>query len=501
MTTSMPLDALLADLLPARDVPPVLVSGLALDSREVRPGDLFLALQGGSSHGLQHAQNALSRGAVAVLAEGDAGQWPHESPLVTTPSVRPVIGAIAQRLYGRSSLRLVGVTGTNGKTSTVQFIAQAAELLGVRAATQGTLGAGPVGALVAGERTTPDVCATHRFLSQMAAQGVALAAMEVSSHALDQGRVDGVPFEVAVFTQLTRDHLDYHGTMDAYFAAKARLFEWPDLRVAVINVDCPYGQQLLQRLASGVRAITYSASGRDADLSAQNIRLDTRGIAFELRVARTAFGATSERATPAPLMRVVQTGLLGRFNVDNLLAASGSLLALGLDASDIAEALAELRPVPGRMNRIAAQNAPTVVVDYAHTPDAISVAIKALRAHRPAALSIVFGCGGERDRGKRPLMAHAALAADRLYVTDDNPRGEDGDTIVAEIVAGLPANAGAIIERDRRCAIRRAIEEAAANDMVLVAGKGHEPYQEIAGRKLAFDDAVVAREALAERAA
>lgn len=521
MTTSMPLDALLADLLPARDVPPVLVSGLALDSREVRPGDLFIALRGSAGHGLQYVEQARKRGAVAVVAEFETPDQARAAkpalafgdstpnldlPLILAPVVRPLIGAMAQRLYGRSALRVVGVTGTNGKTSTVQFIAQAADRLGLRAATQGTLGAGAVGALLAGERTTPDVCATHRFLAEVAAQHIGLTAMEVSSHALDQGRVDGVPFEVAVFTQLTRDHLDYHGTMEAYFEAKARLFGWPDLRAAVINIDCPYGRQLLPRLASSVRAITYSASGNAAHLSARSVRLDTRGIAFELQASdrgmpRADSGDIAHREGDATSVYAVQTRLLGKFNVDNLLAAAGTLLALGFDLADIVQALAELQPVPGRMNRIAAPNAPTVVVDYAHTPDAIRVAIDALRAHQPEALSIVFGCGGERDRGKRPLMAQAAAAANRLYITDDNPRNESGDAIVADIVSGLPTHATATIERDRARAIRRAIADAAANDMVLIAGKGHEPYQEIAGRKLPFDDAVVAREALAERAA
>ncbi len=507
MNTPLTLDVLLANLVPAQDVPSVPIHGLALDSREVRPGDLFLALRGGTQHGLRHVQQAVARGAVAVLGETPDHAPSIDVPLILMPHVRAFVGALAQRLYGVSSMRIVGITGTNGKTSIAQFIAQAAVMLGQPAATQGTLGAGPVGALIPGERTTPDVCATHRFLAEMAAQNIAVTAMEVSSHALDQGRVDGVPFEVAVFTQLTRDHLDYHSTMEAYFAAKAKLFEWPKLRVAVINVDCPYGRQLLPRLAGNVRAVTYSAIGQNADLSARNIRLDSRGIAFDLHIARLAdddgeTGCRSRGNEPRheAVALPVQTSLLGRFNVDNVLAACGALLALGFRTDAIAATLAQLQPVPGRMNRIAMPNAPTVVVDYAHTPDAISVAVSALRAHQPNALSIVFGCGGDRDRGKRPLMAQAASAADRLYITDDNPRSEDGDAIVAEILAGIPPQTRPIVERDRRRAIHRAIAEAAANDMVLIAGKGHEPYQEIAGQKLPFDDAHVAREALGKAA-
>jgi len=468
------------------------VSGIALDTRELRRGDLFLALRGASDHGLRHAGTAVERGALAILAETplpvDVAQV-QGVPVIEVADLRKHAGALAASVHGAPSLALdvIGVTGTNGKTSTVQFIAQAAAHEGRRSATQGTLGAGPIGKVQAGSRTTPDVCTTHRFLAEMRAAGIDLVAMEVSSHALDQGRVDAVHFEIAVFTQLTRDHLDYHGTMHAYFEAKARLFRWPGLRAAVINSDCPWGRQLLAQ--SGATTISYSASGReDAALAAEAIELDHAGLRFTLRIG-------SER-------RAIATRLLGRFNVDNLLAACGALHALGLSLDRIAAILPLLEPVPGRMNRLGGDAEPLVVVDYAHTPDAIVKALAALREHAPRQLTIVFGCGGERDRGKRPLMAAAAEAgADCVVVTDDNPRGEDGDAIVAEIVAGFAAPHAVMVERDRARAIERSVAAAGPGDIVLIAGKGHEPYQEIGGRMLAFDDREVARQCLLKRAA
>jgi UDP-N-acetylmuramoyl-L-alanyl-D-glutamate--2,6-diaminopimelate ligase len=486
------LHALLAGWIGSDGIPDLPIAGIAMDSRQLQPGDVFAAVRGASGHGLQHADVAIQRGAVAVLAEGDTSAnipWSHRVPLIVAPDLRARLGSLARRAFGGSAgMRIVGVTGTNGKTSTVQFVAASAARMGAPAATQGTLGAGPVGATIPGERTTPDVCQTHRFLTTMAQNGIRVAAMEVSSHALDQGRVDDVPFDVAVFTQLTRDHLDYHGDMEHYFAAKAKLFAWPSLSAAVVNLDCEYGRRLTDGIAPTARTIGYSSRGAaDATIAADHVRLDTRGIAFELRIEQQRLA--------------VSTGLLGRFNVDNLLATASALLGLGYAAEQIAACFAELLPVPGRMNRIARDGAPTVVVDYAHTPDAIDVAIAALRAHQPHALSIVFGCGGERDRGKRPLMARAAQAADRVYVTDDNPRGEDGDQIVADILTGIDGGRITLVERDRRLAIERAIAEAAGDDIVLIAGKGHEPYQEIAGKKLPFDDATVARAALQRWAA
>jgi UDP-N-acetylmuramoyl-L-alanyl-D-glutamate--2,6-diaminopimelate ligase len=326
------------------------------------------------------------------------------------------------------------------------------------------------------------------LLAQFRDAGAKAVAMEVSSHALDQGRVDNVQFDVAVFTNLTRDHLDYHGDMDAYAAAKARLFAWPGLKAAVLNLDDAFGATLMSSLPAGVRAIGLSSRGAGAaTLAATQLQLDAGGIAFELSIDGEP--------------HAVQSKLLGRFNVDNLLAVAGVLHALGEPPGEIARTLSRLQPIHGRMNRLGGEgDVPLVVIDYAHTPDALEQALASLREHASARLVCVFGCGGERDAGKRPQMAASAeRLADQVIVTDDNPRGEDGDAIVADILAGF-ADAGAVIvQRDRAKAIARAIGEAGPHDIVLVAGKGHEAWQEIKGVKHPFDDTAVARKCLEER--
>jgi UDP-N-acetylmuramoyl-L-alanyl-D-glutamate--2,6-diaminopimelate ligase len=312
--------------------------------------------------------------------------------------------------------------------------------------------------------------------------------MEVSSHALDQGRVNAVAFDVAVFTNLTRDHLDYHGTMQAYGAAKERLFAWPGLRTAIINVDDAFGRALAARVHGDVELLRYGVERDDADVVASAIETGAAGLRFHLA---TPWGEGA-----------IATRLLGRFNVSNLLAVAACLGKLGFSFDAIVEALAALAPVSGRMNRLGGEaRAPLVVVDYAHTPDALEQALTSLRAHTHGRLICVFGCGGERDAGKRPEMGAIAEAlADRIVITDDNPRGEDGDAIVAQIVAGLKDPDAATIERDRRAAIALAIGDAKPGDIVLIAGKGHEPYQEIAGARHAFDDLAVARAVLEARA-
>ena len=492
MSSNFPLRELLASV-GIESPSTLMLTGVALDTRELRPGNLFLALRGQREHGLRHLDRALARGAIAVLAElplpADLS-LPSGVPAFAIPDLRARAGEIADGVCGSPSagLDVIGVTGTNGKTSTVQFIAQIAARCARRPATQGTLGAGPLDALEPQERTTPDVCSSHRFLSEMRELGVDLVAMEVSSHALDQGRVDGVRFDVAVFTQLTRDHLDYHGSMDAYFEAKARLFAWPALRAAVINLDDAFGRRLAANLPTRVEAFSYSALGDPAArIGASEIALSDSGLRFTLQIDGVG--------------HLVRTGLIGRFNVDNLLAASAALLALGIPAASILAALPWLRPVPGRMNCIGGGDQPLVVIDYAHTPDAIAKALSTLGEHAPQSLAIVFGCGGERDRGKRAQMAAAAEAvADRVYVTDDNPRDENGDAIVADIRAGFVRPQDVVFERDRRAAIARAVTEAGAGDIVLIAGKGHEATQEIAGHKWPFDDCAIAGEILAGRA-
>lgn len=481
---------LLAGIAPAGDIR---VSGLTLDSRRVRAGDAFIALQGASAHGITFAPAALAQGASAVIAEGPASAvstpTAKHAPTIWIDNLRDQVGEIAARFFERPSaaLHVIGVTGTNGKTSIVQLLAAALQSLGARAATIGTLGAGLVGAIEAGERTTPDVVSVQALLAQFRDAGANHVAMEVSSHALDQGRVNAVDFEVAVFTNLTRDHLDYHGTMAAYGAAKAKLFAWPGLRSAVINADDAFGRELLAHLPQVASALRYGIEAEDVDIRAADVRTSDAGLHFTLR---TPWGEGK-----------IESPLLGRFNVGNLLAVAGCLGVLGYTFVQIHNALMDLRPIAGRMNRIGGGAAPLVVIDYAHTPDALEQALTSLRAHCAGRLFCVFGCGGERDAGKRPQMGAIAEAlADRLFVTDDNPRGEDGDAIVAQIVAGLKRPQRAAVQRDRAAAIALALGEARAGDAVLIAGKGHEPYQEIAGRKLPFDDLDVARHALEARA-
>ncbi|HEX5304995.1 MAG TPA: UDP-N-acetylmuramoyl-L-alanyl-D-glutamate--2,6-diaminopimelate ligase [Dyella sp.] len=487
--TGTRLDRLLLGFADTAAMGGLVVSGLTLHSRDARPGFAFVALRGARQHGIAFAADAVARGAVAVIAEAPA---PHDAPALGVPVVwvdalTGHVGEIAARFHRHPSqaLRVVGVTGTNGKTSTVQLVAQALDRLGHRAASIGTLGAGLVGQLREGERTTPDAISVQARLAAFRDAGASHVAMEVSSHALVQGRVNAVEFEVAAFTNLTHDHLDYHGSMEAYGEAKARLFAWPGLQVAVVNIDDAFGAALAERLPATLPRLRVSAAGQvDAEVSASGIVTSGAGLAFQLH---TPWGS-----------RAIRSPLLGRFNVANLLTVVACLGALGEPFEQVVAALESLTPVNGRMNRLGdGQRQPLVVIDYAHTPDALEQALTALRAHCAGKLLCVFGCGGERDAGKRPVMgAIAERLADVAIVTDDNPRNEDGDAIVAQIVAGFAEPARARVQRDREAAIRLALSLARAGDVLLVAGKGHETYQEGAQGKRPFDDLAVARAAL-----
>ena len=458
----------------------------------MKPGDLFVALAGRSTHGLQHLQQARQRGAVAILFEPPLPASIAPAPdLLELPGLRQRLGELARRRYADVStrLQLIGVTGTNGKTSTVQLLAQAiGRLTAARCGHIGTLGAGIGDWECEGERTTPDVLSVHRLLAQMVGRGATHVAMEVSSHALDQGRVDGLQFAVALFTNLTRDHLDYHGSMQAYGEAKARLFLERRTAAAVINIDDRFGAELATRISTPTRLLRVSALQAEADVLAQNVSFHADGLSFELRCA----GQQRNVASP----------LLGRFNIDNLLAVAATLYAMNTELDHIADVLAQLQPVRGRMQRVSASSQPLVVVDYAHPPDALEQALRSLRGHTQGQLICVFGCGGERDRGKRPLMAAVAeQLADRIWVTDDNPRSENAEQIVADILAGFRQPEQIRRQRQRGQAIAEAIGSAAANDTVLIAGKGHERYQEENGQRRPFDDAEVACAALQEWAA
>jgi UDP-N-acetylmuramoyl-L-alanyl-D-glutamate--2,6-diaminopimelate ligase len=464
------------------------VSGLALDSRAVRPGDLFLALRGQRHDGRDFLAAAAAAGAVAALVDAATPGAP--LPVFEVAELAQRISAIAGRFYGEPSraLAVTGITGTNGKTTCCQLLAQLFTALEAPAGVIGTLGAGLLGAAPQDTGfTTPDAVATQRLLAELRAAGARRVAMEVSSHSLAQGRVAAVRFHTALFTNLSRDHLDYHAGMDAYRDAKARLFRQPGLQVAVVNLDDPAGRTIAAELPAHVRRLGYSAQGRGAELRV--VRADFGAAGIRARIA-TPWG-TGELSSPLP----------GAFNLANLLAVIAAACGQGFALDAVLAAVPRLRAAPGRMQEVGGGR-PRVIVDYAHTPDALAQALAALRPATEGRLWCVFGCGGERDRGKRPQMgAVAARGADVLVLTSDNPRGEDPQGILAEILAGLsaPQRATVAVMADRRRAIEHAIAAAAAEDCVLIAGKGHETWQEIHGVRWPFDDAAVARAALAAR--
>jgi len=509
------LAALLRGFVP---VPPALdrpITGLAEDSRRARAGDLFIARPGRRTHGERHVGEAIAAGAVGVLCEGTqarvervpGGARGAAILRVTVPDLAACVGEMAHRFFDCPSerLRVVGVTGTNGKTSVTHFLAEA---LHDRAGPDcgrplpcglvGTLGTGVWGDLGPGLHTTPGTVALHEALARARAMGARHAAMEVSSHGLDQGRVAGVRFECAVLTNLTREHLDYHGDMAAYAQAKRRLFRTPALRAAIVNVGDGFGRTLIGEIDAPVERVGYrlvTRRRRARDLGDASVPVLTGRV-----VAMRDDGFVLKAESPWGSGEIA-TGLLGRFNGANLLAALATLCCLGVPFDRALARLARVSPVPGRMQQLGGGDGePRVVVDYAHTPDALRNALESLREHCRGALWCVFGCGGERDRGKRPEMGRiAARCADGVVLTDDNPRGEPGRQIIADILEAFEDPARVIVERDRSRAIRRAVNAAGSGDVVLVAGKGHEPYQEIAGVRRPFSDADAVRAALAVR--
>jgi len=463
---------------------------LCTDSRLVRPGDVFAAVPGHRVDGRDFVGHAVQAGASAVLWD-PSGRPPMRFddlpvPHMAVPELNWRLGWIAAEMarHPSASLWTIGITGTNGKTSCSHWLAQALSACGTPCGRIGTLGYG-IDTLSPLANTTPDGGRLQEILAELRNAGATAVAMEVSSHALAEGRVHGVAFDVAVFTNLTRDHLDYHGTLEAYGAAKERLFHWDGLQHAVIVTDADFGLHLAGRIDHNrTQVLTV---GRRGDVRVSQVQCSAEGVACRLD---TPWGAVEMRS-----------GLIGRFNVDNLACVAATLLVSGVPLGRIADAIAALTPVPGRMQVLRRDGAPTVVVDYAHTPDALGQALASLREGLPTnhRLHCVFGCGGDRDPGKRAAMgAVAAKLADVVTLTSDNPRSEDPDAIIATISAGIPASADATLhtEPDRASAIAHAILGAAAGDVVLLAGKGHETWQEIAGRRLPFNDAEHARAAL-----
>jgi UDP-N-acetylmuramyl-tripeptide synthetase len=462
------------------------LADLTADSRAVKMGSIFVAYPGTARDGRAFIAEAIARSAAAVIWERTGFTWNDrwDVPNLGVEGLRGKISEIAGHVFGNpsESLWMAGVTGTNGKTSVSQWIAAALDRLGRRSAVIGTLGNGLVGERVEAKNTTPDAIVLQRLLAEYLRRGARNVAMEVSSHGLDQGRVAGIKYDAAVFTNLTRDHLDYHGTMEAYAEAKFALFKARGLSHRVVNVDDDWGASLAGRLEGDV--ITYGTR-EGARLHASHIGLSEAGVRFHVD-SEWGDGEVNAR-------------VLGAFNVSNLLAVLGALLAAGVTFDAALAAVGALDPVPGRLERVGGGAAPLVVIDYAHTPDALEKALEALRptvaaGHR---LVCVFGCGGDRDAGKRPLMGHAAARlADHVIVTSDNPRGETPGAIIDQILAGISGDAESI--EDRQVAIFSAVHQARPGDVVLLAGKGHETYQEIAGVRHPFSDGEVARAALAE---
>jgi UDP-N-acetylmuramoyl-L-alanyl-D-glutamate--2,6-diaminopimelate ligase len=475
------------------------VTRLVTDSRAVRHGDTFVAYPGEKADGRQFIEQAIAQGANAVIWEAQHFVWNDawQVPNLAVADLRHKAGWLADAVYGAPSakLRMVGITGTNGKTSTSHWIAQALNDATRKCALVGTLGNGFVNALQASANTTPDAIRVHGLLAEYLHDGARAVAMEVSSHALAQGRVNGVRFDVALLTNLSRDHLDYHGDMQSYAACKRKLFDWDRLKYAVLNLDDAFGAELAEQMQdASVEIIGYGMSDAALQLAERlGMRMvyghlaEMSGQGLQLNV-HTSWGGAQ-----------LHSALVGRFNAANLLGALAALLVCDISLSDAVQSLSKVQAVAGRMQRLGNAQQPTVIVDYAHTPDALEKVLLALREVSAAAdgrLICVFGCGGDRDRGKRAMMGLVAEKfSDHCFVTSDNPRSEEPQDIIADVVGGMSGNNHEVMV-DRAAAIQRAISTAQRGDTVLVAGKGHEDHQEINGVKHPFSDVAIAQLAL-----
>lgn len=497
-TNSVKLGDLFSGLGEGMDTPlaDLTVTDITTDSGRVIEGGLFLACQGFSHHGLEFVQPSIAAGAKAIVWEPAEGRSAPDLPegvagfAVTDLGNR--VGTIADRFFVQPSdqARVTGVTGTNGKTTTAWLVSQALGFLGRKTGYMGTLGYGIDSSLKPSALTTPGVIAVHRRLRELVDAGATAVIMEVSSHGLDQGRLDAVRVRTAAFTNLSRDHLDYHADLAAYSEAKAKLFAMPSIENAVINVGDPFGAELVHNWHSDAQLIAVALNDQEpagvaADLTADIVESNADGLLLQFA---GRYGAAEMRSS-----------LWGHFNAENLLVATGILLAHGYDLQQATAALENCESPSGRMQLVrAAASAPLVVVDFAHTPDALAQVLAVMRAHCSGAISVVFGCGGERDKGKRGEMGSvAARLANRVIVTDDNPRNENPDAIVAEILAGIADQGNVSVVRDRADAIAMAVAASGAADVVLVAGKGSENYQLIAGRSVPFSDVAEATAALA----
>ena len=463
---------------------------MTVDSRSIVPGDVFVAVPGTRTDGRDYMDAAAGLGAAAIVCEsGATAASARAIPVIEMANLALHLGDIADAFYGKPSahMRVYGVTGTNGKTSIVNWLAQAYAVLGQSCGAVGTLGVSLGQKSWPTNNTTPDAASVHTILRDLKAGGAEAVAMEVSSHALELGRVAGVRFATAIFSNLTQDHLDFHGTMAAYGAAKAKLFTDHSVQRRIVNADDSFGAELISRGLPN----TLSYGLIHGDVRADVVSMSPDGMHLKLHYAGNEAS--------------VHSALVGRFNASNLMAVAATLLAERVAIDDVAAVLGKLTAAPGRMQRVFSDTTtavPSVYVDYAHTPDALAKALDAARETNPKSLAVVLGCGGDRDRSKRPIMGKiAADRADRVYVTSDNPRSESPENIVAEIAAGFaptPARKRIVLRRE---AIASAIAEAGVHDAVLIAGKGHENYQEISGVRYPFSDVAEAQIALAEWAA
>jgi UDP-N-acetylmuramoyl-L-alanyl-D-glutamate--2,6-diaminopimelate ligase len=459
------------------DAAEVRLSGIGLDNRNIQAGEAFVAVKGHVGHGLDYARSAVAAGAVAVIHDGL-----HSLPDLNVPSVKVAdlgnkLGELASRFYAAPSeqMTIAGVTGTNGKTSVAHFLAQSWQRVYGNAGMVGTLGYGPVDNIQAGARTTPDALQMQHVLADCVKAGVERLAMEVSSHALQQQRAQTVQFDAAIFTNLSRDHLDYHHDMAGYAAAKRLMFTDYAPSFAIINHDDCYGKKWYGELNGGMQMLSFGLD-EGAELRGKVLSMDINGMTIRIN---GPWGSEEVRSC-----------LFGEFNASNLLASAGTLALLGMPWHQVLHQIELMQPVPGRMMRMGGEpGQPVVVIDYAHTPDALECALKAVRSHLQGKLICVFGCGGNRDKGKRPQMGRAAeLMADEVFITTDNPRFESANQIIDDVMAGLESPANATIEPDRELAIKKAIAKCNPGDVVLVAGKGHESWQEIGDQKIPFSD-------------
>ena len=467
----------------------VVVTGICHDSRRITTGDLFIALSGYDNHGIDFAYQAQRGGACAILAESikdksakpKGRQQPLTISVIEIEDLSEKLGLLASKFYQNPSdkLEIIGITGTNGKTSSAWLMLQAWEKLGLNGAYIGTLGYGTLQQMHDLKNTTPSSLELQKILAEFVNQGITHVSMEVSSHGLELGRINSTKFIGAAYTNISRDHLDFHGTMEKYAAAKEKLFKDYDIKFAVINRKDYYGKNWLADMKC--KSLSYAIEDKEADLFADNIQLSPQGIEFDLNWQNQK--------------HEIKTSLLGRFNIDNIMLVVSTLLSQRFNINEISKIVSEFKPVPGRINCVETKcgqnNGPLIIVDYAHTPDALEQVLKALKEHNARKIWCVFGCGGNRDKGKRPEMGHLAeIFADKVVITDDNPRYEDNQQIIQDILMGM--NTKPTVIHSRKDAIAYVVEKSHTDDIILIAGKGHETYQLINGQYFPFDDRTIA---------